>query len=70
MFEAINALVKAILDLTFFGDGLAAVLGFIGIFVAIVLMWSWTQYLVTETVLDFREWRQKRKAMKDAQGYP
>ena len=60
MFEAINALVTAVLDLTFFGDGMAAVLGFIGIFVAVVLMWSWSQYLVTEVVLDIRGWRQKR----------
>jgi hypothetical protein len=69
MFEAINALVTAILNLTFFGDGLASVLGFIGIFVPVVLMWSWTQYFVTEAALDIREWQQKRKAMKDASGY-
>ena len=68
MFEAINALVTAILNLTFFGDGLANVLGFIGIFVAIVLWWSWTQYLVTEAVLDITEWRQKRKAVRAARG--
>ena len=67
MFEIINVIITAILDLTFFGEGLAAVLGFIGIFVAVVLMWSWTQYLVTEIVRDFREWSQKRKAMKDVQ---
>ena len=67
MFEIINVIMTAILDLTFFGEGLAAVLGFIGIFVAVVLMWSWTQYLVTEIVRDFREWSQKRKAMKDVQ---
>ena len=66
MFEAINAVITAILDLTFFGEGLAAVLGFVGIFVAVVLMWSWTQYFVTEAVLDIRGWRQKRQAMKDA----
>ena len=70
MFEALDALVTAILDLTFFGDGLGAVLGFIGIFVAVVLMWSWTQYFVTEAVLDLREWRQKRQAMKTVRGYP
>ena len=67
MFEIINVIMTAILDLTFFGEGLAAVLGFIGIFVAVVLMWSWTQYFVTEAVLDIRGWRQKRKAIKDAQ---
>jgi hypothetical protein len=62
IFEAINALITAILDLTFFGDGPAIVLGLIGISVAIVLMWAWTQYLVTEIALDIREWRQKPKA--------
>jgi hypothetical protein len=66
IFGAISVLVNAILDLAFFGDGLATVLGFIGIFVAVVLMWSWTQYLVTEALLDIRGWRQKRQAMKDA----
>jgi hypothetical protein len=64
LLEATNALVTAILDLTFFGHGLTRVLGFIGLFVALVLMWSWTQYLVTEVILDFREWRQKREAIK------
>jgi hypothetical protein len=67
MFEALNFIITATLDLTFSGDGLAAVLGFIGIFVAFVLMWGWTQYLVTEIVQDIMEWRQKRKAIKDAQ---
>ena len=70
MFEAINAVVTGILDLTFFGDGLAAVLGFIGIFVPFVLMWSWSQYFVTEATQDIREWRQKRQAMKAARGCP
>ena len=68
MFEALNFIIKAILDLTFFGEGMATVLGFIGIFVAIVLWWSWTQYLVTEAVLDITEWRQKRKAVRAARG--
>lgn len=54
IFGAISVLVNAILDLAFFGDGLATVLGFIGVFVAVVLMWSWTQYLVTEALLDIR----------------
>jgi hypothetical protein len=62
MFATIDAFIHAVLDLTFTGEGLAAVLGFIGIFVAVVLMWGWTQYLVTEIALDIREWRQKRKA--------
>ncbi len=30
-------------------------------------MWAWTQYLVTETGQNIREWWQKRKAMKDVQ---
>ena len=65
----INAVITGILDLTFFGDGLATVLGFIGIFIAFVLMWGWTQYLVTEIALDIRDWWQKRKVLKDARGY-
>ena len=69
MFEAITAIITAILDLTFTGDGLAAVLKFIGMFVAFVLMWGWTQYLVTEAALDIREWRQKRKAIKNARNW-
>ena len=63
MFDAINASVHAILDLTFFGDGLARAIGFISIFVVIVLFWTWTQYLVTEAAQDIREWRHKRKAV-------
>ena len=67
MFEEITFIITSILDLTFSGDGLAAALGFFGISVALALMWGWTQYLVTETIQDLREWRQKRKAIKDLQ---
>lgn len=65
--EAIYVIIDAILRFTFIGDGLAAVLGFITLFVAFVLMWAWIQYLVTETGQNIREWWQKRKAMKDVQ---
>ena len=65
MFEAAGALVTAILELTFFGDGLTAVLGLTGIFILLVLVWAWTQYFVTEAAQDFREWRLRREAMKD-----
>ena len=64
LFEVISAVINTILDLTFLGDGLAAALGLIGIFVALVIMWAWTQHLVTEAALDIREWRQKRQTMK------
>jgi drug/metabolite transporter superfamily protein YnfA len=56
--EAIYPFIDAVVDFTFTGNGLAAVLGFIGIFVAFALTWASAQ--------DIREWRQKRRAMKDA----
>lgn len=65
--EVIYAFINAILEYPFMGDGLAAALGFIVIFVAFAVMWAWTQYLVTETAQDIREWWQKRKVMKDVQ---
>ncbi len=65
--QAIYFVIDVILEIAFVGDGLGAVLVLLTIFVAFVLMWAWTQHLVTEIVLDIREWRERREAMKDAQ---
>ena len=63
--NAISQAIYFVID-AFVADGLGAVLVLLTIFVAFVLMWAWTQYLVTEIVQDIREWRQKREAMNDA----
>ncbi len=65
--QAIYFVIDVILEIVFIRDGLVAVLGFLTIFVAFVLMWAWTQHLITETALKIRERSQRRNGLKDTQ---